>query len=81
MTTGYHCSVWDGFSTKSIEGSGGDEEGVGQDGEGRTWAVFGPQGDGRSRAGVWTSERWTDLRSCWVSRGGRCGGVAECVKG
>ena len=28
--------------------------------------MFGPQGDGRSRAGVWTSERWTDLRSCWV---------------
>ena len=47
MTTGYHCSVWDGFSTRSIEGSGGDEEGVGQDGEVRTWA------------GVWTSGGWT----------------------
>ena len=48
VTTGYHCSVWDGFSTKSIEGSGGDEEGVGQDGEVRTWA------------GVWTSGGWTE---------------------
>ena len=48
MTTGYHCSVWDGFFTISIEGSGGDEEDVGQDGGEKTWA------------GVWTSGGWTE---------------------
>ena len=48
VTTGYHCSVWDGFFTISIEGSGGDEEDVGQDGQEKTWA------------GVWTSGGWTE---------------------